>query len=53
MVELFKEGVNLTKDFVSGSVFTSEVPPGLNNSFVITVVIVDSQLNPNQLAAYR
>ena len=36
-MKLFEECVNSTKNSVSGSVFTSEIPPSLDNPFVITV----------------
>lgn len=37
MVELLKEGMNSSKDEVCGLVLASEIPPSLDDSFVIAV----------------
>jgi hypothetical protein len=42
VIELFEEGVYSTEDEVGGLVFASEVPPSLDDSFVITVYLKTS-----------
>ena len=36
-VELFKEKVDSPENSIGGLVFTSEIPPGFHNSFVVAV----------------